>query len=134
MARDYKIDDKFTYIKVELDAFMGVKKIEQKEMKIIGISEYLICLDGSLFPTLAISKTFRDTHGIPEKVSICEHRSKTMADICGKFNVSIYSQMSIKHIENKINREFKNWLDEKMGMYGLARDIKIKLNVQEKTE
>lgn len=127
---NYKIDDKFTYFKVSLDAFMGVKKIEHKEMKVIGISEYFVCLNGSLFPTLAVNKTFKRTHSEPEKVLISEERDGTMADLLGKFNISIYSQMSVKRIENKINREFKKWLDDKMGMYGCARDVVIKLPVR----
>jgi len=58
---------------------------------------------------------------------ISEETTKTMIEIFGKFRISVYSQMSKKRVESKMNREFHKWLTKRLGVYGAARKINIKL-------
>jgi len=129
MNNKYKIGDSFTSVRIELDADMGVTCQTIEHHKILGISEHLLCLDNSIFETLAIDKTYKLCHRQPDVVNIGESKSDFDIKYFGKFKISIASQMSLKHIENKINREFKKWLNEKIGVYGAAKDITIKLEV-----
>ena len=55
-----------------------------------------------------------------------------MIDLFGKFRIRLYSTSSLKVMENKINREFNNWLDEKIGIYGCASRVHIALENKEK--
>ena len=117
----------FTAVKVEIDPTMKVVKVDKEKLKVLGVSRHYICLGDEYFTTLAISKTFEFSHDKPEKVRIVEYTSDFDIKYFGKFRITLYSQMSEKRIENKINREFNNWLNEKMAAYGNAKKINIKL-------
>jgi len=123
----WKTGQSFTAVKVEIDPTMKVIKVEKEELKVLGVSRHYICLGDDYFTTLAISKTFEFAHDKPEKVRIVESTSDFDVKYFGKFRITLYSQMSEKRIENKINREFNNWLNEKMAAYGNAKKINIKL-------
>lgn len=127
MNREIKVGQKFLYVKIEIDAAMNVTKTTKESLNVIGVSEYFACVDDDLFSTLAISKAFEFSHSKPEIVNISEKKSDFDIKYFGKFNIYVYSQMSEKAIENKINREFNKWLNDKMGVYGAAKNVKIKI-------
>lgn len=131
MSKKIKIGDKFTHVRVKIDSLMNKIEVRQERLNVIGVSYCLVCLDDPTFSTLAIDKTFKFCHAEPEKVGISESSNRLDIDLFGKFNISFYSQMSDKKIESKLNREFKKWLDEKLGSYGMAKTIEIKLDVKE---
>jgi hypothetical protein len=62
-----------------------------------------------------------------EQVRIGEEKSKISIELFGKFRIRVYSTSSLKVIENRINREFKKWINDKIGVDGIGRDIVIKL-------
>jgi len=127
MSEKYKIGNTFTHVKVQIDEDMQITKTSSDRLKVIGVSEHFVCLNNNYFDKLTTSNTFRFCYSKPEEVSIGEHSSDFDVKLFGKFTVSIYSQMSIKRIENKINREFNKWLTEKVGIYATAKNIKIEL-------
>lgn len=124
---NYKVGQKFTAVKVEIDQSMNKVKVEKLELSVIGVSCHFICLDDEYFTTLSLSKTFDFAHDKPESVAISESKSDFDIKYFGKFRIRLYSQMSEKRIENKINREFNKWLSEKMAAYGSAKKIEIKI-------
>jgi len=121
------IGSKLNMVHVALNADMSIMKIEIESRKVIGVSDVYYCLDDDYFTTLARTKAFEFCHSKLEKVRIGEEKSKVMVDLFGKFRIRIHSTSSLKVIENKINREFKKWINEKIGVYGVGRDIVIKL-------
>lgn len=123
----WKTGQEFTAVKVEIDPTMKVVKVEKEKLKVLGVSRHYICLGDEYFTTLAISKTFEFAHDKPEKVRIVESTSDFDIKYFGKFRITLYSQMSEKRIENKINREFNKCLSEKVAAYGSAKKIQIKL-------
>lgn len=124
---DLKIGDKINHVSVSLNIDMSTKEIKIKSSKVLGISKHFYCLDDDYFSKLARTKTFEFGYAKLNKVSISEEKSDTMVKYFGRFKISIYSTSSLKVIENKINREFKKWLDKKISVYGVARNINIKL-------
>ena len=123
-----KVGDKFTRVKVEIDALMNVVDVKKERLTVLGVSKYFAVLNDDCFEKLSLNETFSRCYSKPEKVSIHESKSDFDIKYFGKFRISIYSQMSDKRIENKINREFKKWIDKKLGAYGYARTINIKIN------
>jgi hypothetical protein len=126
-----QVGDKVTYVKVELFSDFSVKEVEVEEMECIGVNEHLACLNGELFPKIALDNTYT-IHAKLNKVSVNEENSKTMIDIFGKFSIRIYSKMTIKRIENKINAEFNNWLESKVSAYCKPQEVKINLGLTNK--
>lgn len=122
-----KIGDKFTYIRVKIESFQGKMHVEKKILNCIGVSDCMACMDDSTFTTLALNKTFAFCHNKPDEVRISESTKRIDIDLFGRFSITIYSLMSDKRIENKLNREFKKWLDKKLGAYGYANTVEIKL-------
>lgn len=117
----------FTAVKVEIDRSMKNFKVKKERLKVIGVSRHYICLEDDYFTKLAISKTFEFANDKPEKVRICEHKGDLDIRLFGKFSITLYSQMSEKRIENKINREFTKWLNEKISAYGSVGSLNIKI-------
>lgn len=128
MSKVIKIGDKFTYVRVRIESWHGKIHVEKEILNCIGVSDCMACLDDNTFSTLALNKTFAFCHNKPEEVKISESIRQVDIDLFGRFNITIYSLMSDKIIENKLNREFKKWLDKKLGAYGCAEMVKIKLN------
>jgi len=123
-----KIGSKVKSVSIRLNLDMTAKEVTKEELNVIGISDRFIVLDNDLFDKLANDHAFKECYPRIEKVSISESRTDFDIKYFGKFRLSIYSSSSYKVIENRINREFNNWLDEKMGIYGCARRVHIKLD------
>ena len=124
---ELKIGSKVNVVSVSLNQNMSIKEAKIERFAVLGISEHYYCLDDPYFTTIARTKTFEFSHPKLNKVSVGEEKSKTMIDIFGKFRIRTLSTSSLKVIENRINKEFNNWLDEKIGIYGCARRTHIKL-------
>lgn len=121
-----KTGDKVIKVKVALDELMrATVKIEY--LKVLGVSDHFAVLNDCMFETLALSKTFEFCHAKPEQVIILESKSDLDIKLFGKFKISIASRMSLKRIENKLNKEFNKWINEKLQSYGQVKDIKIVL-------
>lgn len=121
------IGDKVKHIEVRLNSLMEIDDIREEDFSVIGVSSEFIQLDGKLFPKLSKNKTWDFCHSRLNEVFISESKSDLDISLFGAFRISIYSSMTMKKIENKMNREFKKWLDEKIGKYGAAREVKITL-------
>lgn len=124
---ELKVGSKVTSVSVSLNEDMSTKEVKIEINKVLGVSNNFYCLDDDYFTKISRTKTFSVGYSRLEKVRIGEESSKTMISIFGKFRMSIDSTSSIKVIENKINREFNKWVNEKIGVYGRAKDIVIKL-------
>ena len=128
---ELKVGSKVTSVSVSLNEDMSTKEIKIEINKVLGVSDNFYCLDDNYFTKISRTKTFSVGYSALEKVRIGEESSKTMIGIFGKFRMSIDSTSSIKVIENKINREFNKWVSEKVGVYGMAKDVLIKLDSKE---
>lgn len=127
MSNELKVGSKIKSVSITLNVDMTTKDITKESLSVIGISDRFIVLDNQLFDKLANDNTFKECYPRFNKVSITESRTDFDIKYFGKFRISIYSTGSYKVIENKINREFNNWLDDKIGIYGCARRIHISL-------
>jgi hypothetical protein len=127
MGNELKVGNKVNSVKVSLNSDMSIKEIDINQLNVLGISEYYYCLDDPYFSKLARTKSFEFCHSKIEKVSIGEEKSKISIELFGKFRILIYSTSSLKVIEKKINREFKKWINEKIGVYGIGKDVVIRL-------
>ena len=121
----------FTHVSVYLDVMMDVKECKVTQVEVLADNNNYIVLNDHYFTKLQkkADKSFNINH-VPELVSIGEESSETMIKYFGKFRINLYSQLSIKRMESKINREFKKWLDKKTAVYGMAREINISLEVK----
>lgn len=126
-----KIGDKITHVKVSLNSNFEESDIRIENHKIIGMSESFTQLDGDLFPKLSNSKTWDFCYSRIDKVSISENKRNFDIKMFGKFSISIYSKMTLKRIENKINKEFNKWLNDKLMCYGSVSKVKISLTNNE---
>ena len=123
-----RVGESIRKIEVVIDTSMTVTKIKIEKLTIIGVSDSFAVLDDSCFEKLAMSKTFAFCHAKPEEVLITESKSDFDITYFGKFRLSIASQMTEKRIENKLNRKFNEWISEKLGIYGAAKNIPINLS------
>lgn len=124
---ELKVGSKLNMVHVALNADMSIMKMEIESRKVIGVSEVYYCLDDDYFTTIARTKAFEFCHAKMEQVRIDEEKSKISIELFGKFKIRVYSTSSLKVIENRINREFKKWINDKIGVYGIGRDVVIKL-------
>lgn len=127
MLKDLKVGSKLTMVHVALNTDMSIMKVEIEDRKVIGVSDVYYCLDDDYFTTLARTKTFEFCHAKMEQVRIGEEKSKISIELFGKFKIRVYSTSTLKVIESRINREFKKWINEKIGVYGIGKDVVIKL-------
>lgn len=122
-----KIGDKVTHFDIKIDALMNVDKVVKTTHKVIGISDTFIQLDGQLFPKLANDKSWHGSYDMLENVRISEKLTTFDIKHFGKFRVSMFSAEDDRRIETCINKEFNSWLVVKIGTYGKASKINIKL-------
>ncbi len=134
IANKIKVGDSVTRVEVCIDEFMNVSKITNEKLCVIGVSKHFAVLNDELFEMLSLSKTFKFCHTKPEGVVITESKSSFDIKYFGKFRIKICSRMTDKRIENKINKEFKLWLDNKVGCYGSAKEINIDLSIANKKD
>lgn len=126
--KSLKVGDSVLRVKVVIDVNMSVCKVNEENLTVIGVSDHFYCLNDDLFEKVARTKTFEFGYGMLDKVIIMENKSKLDVDLFGKFNIKVISTSSKKVTENRINKEFNKWLTEKIGAYGLAKTVTIKLS------
>lgn len=127
MKKVHKIGEEIKRISVEINKDMTFK-VTQNVYKIIGVNNDYICYADHHFSHVFVGKGKSYISNRMNDVSIVENTSSTMIKYFGLFQCYITSQMSDKAIENKLSREFNKWINEKIGKYGAAKNVEIKLN------
>lgn len=126
--KSISVGDKLTKVEIKIDAAINVTNSKVEDFNVIGVSKHFAVMDNDLFDKLAMSKTFEFGYSKPDKVSISEYTSDFDIKYFGKFSISgWFTSKSKKVIENKVNREFNKWLENKMSSYGAAKKVEIKL-------
>lgn len=121
------------YIQIRLDDNLEVKEKQVTEYEIVAENPDRLVIDDKYYTTLQWrhlgKKSDYQFHPIVNNVHIGDktRESKTMKDLFGTFCISVYTDKKDNNIEIKINREFNKFLKDKVGAYGLGKEVSIKL-------
>ncbi len=118
------------YVKVSLNPDFTVKESTCEEIKVLKMNGTCAVLDNETFTTLNLKAKKYTVNGNLDDICIKEYNEKVMIDIFGKFCIRMYSSKSLKVTENRINKAFNKWINEKLSVYGQGKAVNIKLEVK----
>lgn len=118
------------YVKVGLNRDFTVKEATCEEVEVLKMSDTCAVLDNETFTTLNLKTKKYTANGNLDHICISEYQEKVMEDIFGRFCVRMYSSKSLKVTENRINKAFNKWINEKLSLYGNCNAADIKLEVK----
>lgn len=122
------IDKILKQIEVTLEDVNSIPKVRVEEVKVIGSNKNYFVVDDHFFSKYCHKKEKYAGYSTLNEVNISDYtRDSSMKRIMGQFRIYLISDMSLKRIENKINREFNKYIQDKVGEYGAATSIKISL-------
>lgn len=115
------------YVSVSLNPNMTTKEAKCEVVPVLKTNEKRMVLDDHYFTVLNLKKEKYTAHSNLNDIKICEEKCSTMIDIFGKFSIRVYSTASKKVTENRVNKAFNSWIQEKLSAYGQANKVNIKL-------
>lgn len=122
-----KTGDKITKVKVGIDA-NGVQSVDVTEHSVIGVNDFLICVDDFDFSTISIGGAMYNLKSELEELRVVDLSSMPNQLYNTLFLLDMFTEKSdFRLIEQSINEQFTAWLDKKVGVYGRAMQVDIKL-------
>lgn len=118
-------------VKIHLMRDGSIREKTIEDMVILGENEMYIVFNDSYFTKIEKENSKYNSYGVLNKVSISDYTNDTFwQKYYGDFSITMYTDtISLKVIENRINKEFNKFIQDKVGRYMMAKDIKISLEV-----
>lgn len=118
-------------IKIHLMRDGSIREKTIEDMVILGENEKYIVFNDSYFTKIEKESSKYNSYSVINKVCISDYTNDTFwQKYYGDFSITMYTDtISLKVIENRINKEFNKFIQDKVGRYMMASDIKISLEV-----
>lgn len=107
----------------------SVREKEIEDVDILAQNDKYIVLNDYSFTKLEVKIEKHNSWSVLEKVAISDYTNDSFwQKYYGDFWIRLYTQTdSLKIIENRINKEFNKFIQDKVSRYMVATDIRITL-------
>lgn len=118
-------------IKIHLMRDGSIREKTIEDMVILGENEKYIVFNDPYFTKIEKNDSKHNCGSVLSKVCISDYTNDTFwQKYYGDFSITMYTDtISLKVIENRINKEFNKFIQDKVGRYVMARNIKISLDI-----
>lgn len=118
-------------IKIHLMRDGSVREKIVEDIEILGENDKFIVFNDSYFTKIEKESSKYNSYSVLNKVHISDYTNDSFwQKYYGDFSITMYTDtVSLKVIENRINKEFNKFIQDKVGRYMMAMDIKISLGV-----